>query len=83
MQRLAAFLLIALGLTGCFRFDGDGVVTETVGRAVDLVFDRPKPPMHAEPPVYCYRTIGNVDCAAEPALGDERRLVGHVGPRPF
>lgn len=83
MSRLVAVVLISLGLTGCVRMDGDGPVTDAVSRAVDLVFDRPKPPMRAEQPVYCYRTIGNVDCAAEPAHGDERRLVGHVGPRPF
>ena len=41
---------------------------------------------HAEPriisvaPLYCYRTIGAVDCSERPLVGQEQRLVGYFGP---
>lgn len=34
------------------------------------------------PPIYCYRTIGDVDCYRRPLLGAERRLVNFYGPPP-
>lgn len=33
-------------------------------------------------PIYCYRTIGDVNCYALPAPGEERRLVNFYGPPP-
>ncbi len=41
---------------------------------------------HAEPriisvaPIYCYQTIGVVDCFERPQLGQEQRMVGYFGP---
>ncbi len=35
-----------------------------------------------DPPIYCYRTIGDVDCYARPLAGAERRLVNYYGPPP-
>ncbi|MBM3597457.1 MAG: hypothetical protein FJX35_04540 [Alphaproteobacteria bacterium] len=67
-------------LTGCFRLDGEGPVSDSVNFLVDRVVDRPKPPMKPLEPIYCYRTLAVVDCASEPQLADDRRLVGHYGP---
>jgi hypothetical protein len=33
-------------------------------------------------PIYCYRTIGDVDCYALPVPGEERRLVNFYRPPP-
>jgi hypothetical protein len=33
-------------------------------------------------PIYCYRTIGDVNCYALPVPGEERRLVNFYGPPP-
>lgn len=38
--------------------------------------------VYDEPPVYCYRTLGDVDCYKRPLLGAERRLVNYYGPPP-
>jgi len=35
-----------------------------------------------DPPIYCYRTIGDADCYKEPLPGAERRLVNYYGPPP-
>lgn len=34
------------------------------------------------PPVYCYSTIGVVDCYGEPVESEIDRLVAHTGPTP-
>ena len=33
-------------------------------------------------PLYCYATLGEEDCHAEPLAGGVGRLVGFVGPAP-
>jgi hypothetical protein len=38
--------------------------------------------VYDDPPVYCYRTIGDADCYARPLAGAERRLVNYYGPPP-
>lgn len=35
-----------------------------------------------DPPIYCYRTIGDADCYRQPLVGAERRLVNYYGPPP-
>ncbi len=32
------------------------------------------------PPVYCYRTLGEVDCHAAPLADEENRIVNSFGP---
>jgi hypothetical protein len=32
--------------------------------------------------LYCYRTLADEDCYAYPIAGEERRLIGYVGPAP-
>lgn len=36
-----------------------------------------------DPPVYCYKTIGDADCYRSPRPGQAARIVGHVGPPPM
>jgi hypothetical protein len=51
---------------------------------VDAVFgEKEEPGPVAVEPRYCYRTIGKVNCYAEPLDGNEaNRLVGYDGPAP-
>jgi hypothetical protein len=41
------------------------------------------PRVHLPEPIYCYRTLGTAMCYDEPREGEESRLVGHFGPRPY
>lgn len=41
---------------------------------------RKRPPV---PPIYCYQTIGKVDCFRSSRPGQAGRLVGHFGPAPM
>lgn len=34
------------------------------------------------PPIYCYATLAEPDCYAEPVPGWERRLIAYGGPAP-
>lgn len=34
-------------------------------------------------PVYCYRTLSTPECFTWPQKGEELRLVGYYGPKPF
>ena len=81
MWRIASLALVLVGLSGCFRLDGEGPVSDSVNFLVDRVVNRPKPPMRPVDPIYCYRTLAVVDCTAEPMLGEDRRLVNNYGPR--
>ncbi len=42
-----------------------------------------KPKVHFPEPIYCYRTLSTPMCYAEPREGDESRIVGFSGPRPY
>ena len=42
-----------------------------------------KPRVHSAEPIYCYRTLSAPTCYDEPREGDEFRLVGYFGPRPY
>lgn len=42
-----------------------------------------KPRVHIPEPLYCYRTLSAPMCYDEPREGDESRLVGYFGPRPY
>ena len=45
--------------------------------------NRPDVIAYVEPaPVYCYQTLGDPDCYAQPAPGDYNRLIGYYGPPP-
>ncbi|NQV57104.1 MAG: hypothetical protein HQ503_14685 [Rhodospirillales bacterium] len=38
--------------------------------------------VYDEKPVYCYQSLGGVQCSAEPVNADKRRLVNYYGPHP-
>lgn len=42
-----------------------------------------KPKVHYAEPIYCYRTLSAPMCYDEPREGEEFRLVGYFGPRPY
>jgi hypothetical protein len=77
LMRSRLFPLIALLLlSGC---------AEDIRAKIDDVFGRKDEPKKivAADPRYCYRTIGKVNCYAEPLEGQEaNRLIGYDGPAP-
>ncbi len=42
-----------------------------------------KSQVHYAEPIYCYRTLSAPMCYDEPREGEEFRLVGYFGPRPY
>ncbi len=42
-----------------------------------------KPQVHYADPIYCYRTLSTPMCYDEPRQGEENRIVGYFGPRPY
>ena len=38
--------------------------------------------VHDQDPVYCYQSLGGVQCHAKPNHADQRRLVNYYGPHP-
>jgi hypothetical protein len=76
MRRLFVPLIALALLSGCAA-DIRTVVDDLFGGK-----EVAKRPVAAEPR-YCYRTIGKVNCYAEPLPGEEaNRLVGYDGPAP-
>lgn len=76
MRSLIVPLTILLFLSGC---------AEDIRAGIDEVFGRKVQPKKivAVESRYCYRTIGKVNCFAQPLEGQEaNRLVGYVGPAP-
>jgi hypothetical protein len=72
--------LVVLG--GCAGMEG---IRKDAGNLTRDLFgskEDPPPPPRIDPR-YCYRTLGRVDCYAEPLPGHEaNRLVGYDGPPP-
>lgn len=67
---------------GLFLLSG---CAEQIREQVDTIFGKKEevPAPVAAEPRYCYRTIGKVNCYAEPLPGQEaNRLVGYDGPAP-
>jgi hypothetical protein len=76
MRSLVVPLTAMLLLSGC---------AEDIRAGNDEVFGRKAEPKKvvAVEPRYCYRTIGKVNCYAQPLEGQEaNRLVGYDGPAP-
>jgi hypothetical protein len=76
MRRLLVPLTTVFLLAGC---------AEDIRTSVNDLFGQKKPPAKvvAAEPRYCYRTIGKVNCYAQPLEGNEaNRLVGYDGPAP-
>lgn len=44
--------------------------------------DRYEEQVHGMEPIYCYQSLGGVECLREPYRRDDRRLVNYFGPHP-
>jgi hypothetical protein len=76
MRSLLVPLTALVLLSGC---------AEDIRAKIDQVFGKKEEPRKivAAEPRYCYRTIGKVNCYAEPLEGQEaNRLIGYDGPAP-
>ena len=75
MRSLIVSILIAGSLMGC---------AETIRANIDKLFMEGTKQSRAMPqPVYCYRTIGKVNCYSQPLPGQEaNRLIGYDGKSP-
>ena len=75
MRSLLVVFLLAGSLMGC---------AETIRANIDKLFMEDNKQIRAVPqPVYCYRTIGKVNCYSQPLPGQEaNRLVGYDGKSP-
>lgn len=76
MRRFFVPLIIMLPLMGC---------AEDIRAGIDRISGKKQESRKivATEPRYCYRTIGKVNCYAEPLEGQEaNRLVGYDGPAP-
>lgn len=47
----------------------DGIWELIAGHPKPIILNKP------DPPVYCYETIGEAQCFAEPLEGEDRRLI--------
>lgn len=83
-----AVAVLAGAATGCIKEPDNELyvrfgMTEhnilTSGNAMQRRLAPPAPPA----PLYCYKTIGVVDCSHLPEPGEGAWLVGHYGPPPF
>lgn len=78
----AVALLLAVGATGCTSVVVENVVDETLSAyaeadcaAKNLLFGAPvcdKRAVAAAPPVYCYNTLGDIECYDVPDPGGRR-----------
>jgi hypothetical protein len=76
MQKIALLLALMVCLSGC-----DSQVRDKIK---DMIGASKKPSATiATEPLYCYRTIGTVNCYTEPLKGQEaNRLIGYGGTSP-
>ena len=76
MQKIALLLALMICLSGC-----DSQVRDKIK---DMIGASKKPSATvATEPLYCYRTIGTVNCYTEPLKGQEaNRLIGYGGTSP-
>ncbi len=83
MTRIALVLAATLLLAGCSNPWADERPTRAEIFAAGWVNDDlPLSPQTAVPasPIYCYRTIADEDCHAEPVPGEAARITGYIGP---
>ena len=75
MRSLLFLFLLAGSLMGC---------AETIRGNIDKLFmEGTKQSRAVAQPVYCYRTIGKVNCYSQPLPGKEaNRLIGYDGKSP-
>ncbi len=84
MTRTVHRVLIAVSLG--FVLGGCGIQDITNHRSTErsiLQIGWVKPTVYIAEPIYCYRTLGTPMCYDEPRQGDESRIIGFFGPRPY
>ena len=84
MTRPVSLILIAVSLG--FALGGCGFSDILKHRSTEhsvLQTGWLKPRAYFAEPIYCYRTLSTPMCYDEPREGDEFRLVGYFGPRPY
>lgn len=77
---LSLTVALAVSLGGCSI--NDIVKNRSTERSI-LQTGWVKPKIHYAEPIYCYRTLATPVCYEEPREGEESRLVGFFGPRPY
>ncbi len=84
MTKLPHFVMLALflgsALGGCGLED---ILKHSSTEHSILETGWVKPKVHYAEPIYCYRTLSTPMCFDEPREGEEFRLVGYFGPRPY
>ncbi len=84
MTRPAFFVLFAVSLG--FALGGCGFQNLVKHRSTErsiLMTGWVQPKVHFTDPIYCYRSLSAPMCYDEPREGQESRLVGYFGPRPY
>jgi hypothetical protein len=76
MQKIVCFLICIVCLSACDN--------QTRDKIKDMISGSGNPPATAAAEsLYCYRTIGKVNCYTEPLKGQEaNRLIGYDGTSP-
>lgn len=75
-RRMMMMLAVAMGLSACNPFSAYAP-TETELLTAGLV---PRDSRPSGPPVYCYRTLAEVDCYRAPQAAEANRLVAGDPP---
>jgi hypothetical protein len=76
MTRWLIIAACAIMLAGCYELRWG--TSETVLRQTDF---KPHEQLAGPPPIYCYRTLGDADCLAQP-LPEPMRLIGAYAAQP-
>jgi hypothetical protein len=71
--KILTFLMLLATVAGCSMLEGSRPWPDE-RRIVARDWAKPQLP-DSEPPVYCYRTLGTVECHREPLPGAEARIV--------
>ena len=80
---LAALLLAGCSGVGSKIMSSVNSTVDSVGSVFESSEDESSKPAPPPSPRYCYRTIGKVQCYAQPLSASEsNRLVGYDGPPP-
>ena len=75
MQIFLGMLVVSFSLYGCD--------TETRSKINNVLYGSKDNSVSVTEPLYCYKTIGKVNCYSEPLKGEEaNRLIGYDGVSP-
>ena len=80
VSRVLIAVLLGFALGGCGIHD---ILKHRSTERSILMTGWVKPKVYFAEPIYCYRTLSTPMCYDEPREGDEFRLIGFSGPRPY